>query len=286
MSLKRIAVIGAGGFAREVKWLIEEINAQTPVFEFVGYFVSDLSRIGEHDSRDEIRGTTAWLRENRSHVDALAIGIGTPAARLNVSRELAPEFPPEFWPALIHPSVRYDRATCQIGHGVIIGAGSIATVYVRCEPFSMVNLSCTIGHESVIRRGSVLNPTVNISGGVDIGEGVLVGTGAQVLQYLSVGKGATVGGGAVVTKDVPPGVTVVGMPAKPLAPRQPREAVSVTATLLQQAAAAFVLPEGSREQPALAELGVAVRSMTTATAADETSKPRGSRNGVAREEDT
>jgi serine acetyltransferase len=41
-----------------------------------------------------------------------------------------------------------------------------------------------------------------------------MGTGAQVLQYLKVGRGATVGAGAVVTKAVPEGVTVMGIPAK------------------------------------------------------------------------
>ena len=217
MSTKRIVVIGAGGFARELKWLIREISAlDRSDYEFVGYVVSDLTRLGELDSRDEVRGDLAWLRANRSQVDALAIGIGTPAARLAVSRELA-DFPPEYWPALVHPTARYDRETCTVGHGVILAAGVIATVNVHFEPFSMANLACTIGHESIIGAGSVLNPTVNISGGVDIGEGVLVGTGAQVLQYLRIGQGAVVGAGAVVTKDVPPGVTVVGVPAKPLA---------------------------------------------------------------------
>ena len=85
----------------------------------------------------------------------------------------------------------------------------------------MVNLLCTIGHESVIGRGAVLNPTVNISGGVTIGEGVLIGTGAQVLQYLTVGENATVGAGAVVSKNVEPGTTVVGIPAKPLNKQRP-----------------------------------------------------------------
>jgi serine acetyltransferase len=65
----------------------------------------------------------------------------------------------------------------------------------------------------------VLNPTVNISGGVTLGRGVLVGTGAQILQYVSVGDHATVGAGAVVTKPVAESTTVVGMPAKPRAPR-------------------------------------------------------------------
>ena len=80
----------------------------------------------------------------------------------------------------------------------------------------MVNLACTLGHESRIGEGSVLNPTVNISGGVVLDKGVLVGTGAQILQYVQIGEGATVGAGAVVNRDVPAGVTVVGIPAKPL----------------------------------------------------------------------
>lgn len=216
MSLKRIVVFGAGGFAREVKWLIQEINAQTPTYEFVGYAVSDTGRKDERESRDEIVGDVAWLRANRSRIDALAMGIGTPAARLAIPRELAADFPPECWPALVHPTVLYDRGTCQVGHGVILCAGTIVTVNVRLEPFCMVNLSCTIGHEAVIGAGSVINPTVNISGGVTVGEGALVGTGAQVLQYLRVGEGAVVGVGSVVINDVPPGVTVFGAPARPM----------------------------------------------------------------------
>ena len=49
-----------------------------------------------------------------------------------------------------------------------------------------------------------------------LGAAVIVGTGAQVLQYLKIGDGATVGAGAVVTRDVLPGETVTGVPARPL----------------------------------------------------------------------
>lgn len=216
MSKRRIVILGAGGFAREVRWLVEEIDAAQPGLEFLGYVVSDLARPGEHDSKAEVLGDVSWLLANRGKFDALAIGIGTPAARLKVSSELLPQFPEDHWPALVHPSARMDRRSARIGPGVLVCAGVMGTVNLNLEPFSLVNLSCTLGHECVIGRGSVLNPTVNISGGVLIGEGALVGTGAQVLQYLKVGKGATVGGGAVVTKDVADGVTVVGAPAKPL----------------------------------------------------------------------
>lgn len=215
----RIVVVGAGGFAREVRWLIEEMARAGESVAFAGYVVSDLSRLGEHDSRSEVRGDLAWLRDQRGAFDALAIGIGTPASRLKVSSELLADFPEDRWPALVHPSVHLDRGSARIGAGALVCAGVVGTVNVDLAPFCMVNLACTLGHEARVGRGSVLNPTVNLSGGVILEEGVLVGTGAQVLQYLLVGKGATVGAGAVVTKDVAPGVTVVGMPAKPVQPR-------------------------------------------------------------------
>lgn len=217
MSARRLLVVaGAGGFAREVRWLLGEIDATSPNYEFAGYVVSDLEKLGEHDSRAEVLGDFEWLRTKGRHIHAAAIGIGTPAARIRVAEALIEACPWLEWPALVHPTVRLDKGTCELARGVLLCAGTIATVNVRFGEFAMVNLSCTIGHESVVGRGAVLNPTVNISGGVMIGSGALIGTGAQVLQYLSVGDGSTVGSGAVVTKDVPPGETVVGIPAKAL----------------------------------------------------------------------
>lgn len=222
MSHMRLVIVGAGGFAREVRWLSQEITAaRSPRegYDFVGYVVSDPATAGPHDSRDEILGDLGWLATRRGAWDVLALGIGNAAPRLRVADELEPLWGPDCWPALVHPTVRMDTASCRLGHGVLICAGVLGTVNLDFAPFAMANLSVTIGHESRIGRAACLNPTVNISGGVTIGAGTLVGTGAQVLQYLEVGAGATVGAGAVVAKPVAAGVTVVGIPAKPLAPR-------------------------------------------------------------------
>jgi sugar O-acyltransferase (sialic acid O-acetyltransferase NeuD family) len=210
---KRIAIVGASGFAREVAWLIRDINHSEKSYEFVGFIVSDLSKLGERDSQEDVLGDYNWIRLNREKIDALAIGIGAPSIRLKVASELAASFQELEWPVLIHPTAQFDRASAKVGHGTIVCAGVIGTVNLMLDPFVTVNLACTIAHEARLGRGCVLNPTVNISGGVSLEEGVLVGTGAQILQYVHVGSGATVGAGAVVVRDVAQGETVFGVPA-------------------------------------------------------------------------
>ena len=71
-----------------------------------------------------------------------------------------------------------------------------------------------VGHDAVIGADCEFAPGTVICGYVEIGDRVKIGVNASILPYRKVGEGARVGAGAVVTKDVQPGVTVVGNPAR------------------------------------------------------------------------
>jgi sugar O-acyltransferase (sialic acid O-acetyltransferase NeuD family) len=212
-----LVIVGAGGFAREVRMVARDITRagdRPEAYEFVGYVVSDPAAPGPHDSGDEIIGDLGWLAAHGDSWDVLALGIGYAAPRLKVADELAAVWGPDRWPALVHPSAVVDHDSCTLGHGAFVAPLAVMTVGVSLGPFAAVNYACTVGHESVVGRGSTLLPGSNVGGGVVIGDGVMVGSGAQVLQYLEIGDRVRIGAGSLVTKSVPAGKTAVGMPAR------------------------------------------------------------------------
>ena len=87
--------------------------------------------------------------------------------------------------------------------------------------FTVVGETAEIGDNVTIYQSVTLGGT-NPSNGVGgkrhptLRDGVVIGSGAQILGPVTVGEGAKVGANAVVTKDIAPGATVVGIPAKPV----------------------------------------------------------------------
>ena len=103
-----------------------------------------------------------------------------------------------------------------MGQGCYIGPLTAVTTHVRLGGGVQVNAGCTLSHDVVVGAFTTIAPGVHMAGGVVVEDGATIYTGAAVLPQIRIGRGAIVGAGAVVTSDVHPGVTVVGVPAKPL----------------------------------------------------------------------
>ncbi|WP_262706984.1 NeuD/PglB/VioB family sugar acetyltransferase [Chryseobacterium bernardetii] len=120
------------------------------------------------------------------------------------------------FPNLIHPTVIIGDDNVKLGKGNIICASVIITVDIELEDFIILNLLCTVGHDTIIKSYSSFMPSVNVSGEVVINDGVYVGTGAKIINLLEIGENTIVGAGAVVSKSLPANCTAVGIPAKPI----------------------------------------------------------------------
>lgn len=210
--MKKIAIIGAGGFGREVKMLIDQINAVLPRYEFIGYY-DDGKEKGISINNFPILGKVSDLNEVTEEI-SVALALGNPVYKKNVVALI--DNPKVTFETLIHPNVLIGNDEVSIGKGTVICAGNIITCNVEIKDYVTINLACTIGHDTILENFVSMMPGVNVSGEVTLEEAVYVGTGAKIINQVSVGKNTTIGAGAVVSKTIPENCTAVGIPAKPI----------------------------------------------------------------------
>lgn len=209
--MEKIAIVGSGGFAREVLTLINDINEVKPQYEIVGFVGLDKSQsihgypvIGNDE---EVNLTLEPL--------SLVIAVGEPHLKAKIKAKYNNSL--ISFPTLIHPSILIgDNQSVLFGEGCVVCAGCILTTDIQINDFVTLNLMCTVGHDTVIESYSSFMPSVNISGEVCIREGVYVGTGAKIINQVEIGEKTIVGAGAIVAKSLPANCTAVGVPAKPI----------------------------------------------------------------------
>ena len=214
---RKVAIIGCGGFGREVLWLIRNHNdavklrknRSTEVYDVVGFVDDDVAMHGKTLCDVPVLGSEDWLLAHKGVCAVCA--VGDPRARIRVTSRL--QRSGVVFPTLIDPSVRMSSFV-EIGAGAVICAGTIITTQVSIGNHVQINPNSTIAHDVVIHDYVTIAPAVNVSGTVEIGYGAYLGTNCSVIQNLRIGRGAIVGAGAVVDRDVEENVVSVGVPSR------------------------------------------------------------------------
>jgi sugar O-acyltransferase (sialic acid O-acetyltransferase NeuD family) len=202
-------IIGNGGFAKEILFLLKEVYG--PSVDFGGFIDfqpkhNEIVCLGQKfPVLDEDEFLKSWNKDCN-----LFLGIGEP----RLIQKIVNKFGEFNFPNLIHPSVVGHFDSIRIGSGNIITAGCVLTVDISIGSYNIFNLNTTIGHDTTIGNFNVFNPGSHISGSLNISNSILFGTNSAVLQGLKIGSKSIIGAGSLVNKNVEENTVVVGVPAR------------------------------------------------------------------------
>lgn len=203
--MKKIVIVGAGGFGREIAWVIERINAARPIFEILG-FCDDAA-----DKQNGVCGAYPLLGsfseiKGRFGLVGFFCAIGNNRVRQEVTMNA---YAQGHEPVSVVDPTAVIAQDVKTGRGCFVGIGSVVSVGSVIREGVIVNHQVCVGHDVMVGGFAQLCPGVCVSGGCEIGEGALLGTQAGTIPLKRVGAWATVGAGMTALRDVEDGATVV-----------------------------------------------------------------------------
>lgn len=210
------AVYGASGFGREVMPLARTTLSKNETETYDLLFIDD-ALSGESINGHSVVSFKQFitLGSDKKYV-LLAI------ADSKVREQLFNKFQDYSifnWSIYAENSMLMDE--CIIGENSILSPFVTLTSNITIGKSFHANIYSYVAHDCIIGDFVTFAPAVKCNGNVEIGDHAYIGTGAIIKQGkpgrpIRIGAGAIVAAGAVVTKNVPDGITVVGNPAAPL----------------------------------------------------------------------
>lgn len=205
-----LVLVGASGLAREV--------IAAGIAGVAGILDDDEKRRGARVSGVTVVGSVG---DAHQRTEQLLVCVGPSAPRRCVVRRLQDDGAGDSrFATFVARSARVGT-TSIVNAGSILLDGVVVTADVSIGRHVVIMPNCTITHDDVIDDVATLAAGVTLGGGVTVGASAYLGMNASVRQGVTIGAGAIVGMGAVVLRDIPPGETWAGVPARPLKSRAP-----------------------------------------------------------------
>lgn len=200
---RTLYVIGAGGHAKEV---LATAQAQGWPAESICVVDDAPQAQGKRVLGFPVTGPGAPVLDDPEALAVLAIGANHVRARLASTARCS-------FATLVHPSAVV-HGSCLLGAGTVVFAGAVLQPEARLGAQVIIGSSATVSHDCQLGDAVHLAPGVRLAGAVRVGARSALGTGAVVIPGISIGEEVTIGAGAAVIRDLPSGVTAVGVPAR------------------------------------------------------------------------
>lgn len=208
---RRLLIVGAGGFGREVLQWAEDIAAQGCDWKIGGFLDADPAALDAYECPYQVLNSPQQYEP--CDADLLVCAIGDPATRMTVAADLTSRG--AAFATLVHPTAIVGSRSV-LNEGCVICPRVTITTDIRLGRHVIVNAHSTIGHDVTIGDCCSLFSHCDVTGGATLEPGVTMGSHAVVLPAVRVGEFARVSAGSVVSRRVKPFTTVFGVPAKKL----------------------------------------------------------------------
>lgn len=159
----------------------------------------------------DVKGDTRALLEKLADFDGVLVALGDNHIRALKQKELTTAGANLV--TIVHPSAVVSPHAL-LGAGTVVLANAVVNAFASISDGGIINTGAVIEHDCVIDDFVHVSPNAVLAGEVKIGQQVWVGACASIKQLTTVKSSSVVGMGAVVIRDVPPNVTVIGNPAK------------------------------------------------------------------------
>lgn len=204
---------GAAGHALVLNDLIQEqggrIIALADIRRDLTPIISSIPILNDKET------LASWISQNQKRPIAAACAIGGAHGGDRLSYLDWFEQEGLEIPALIHSSAVISKSA-RYGDGSHVLAGAILSADAKIGRGTIINTGSTIDHGCIVGNGVHVAPGTTLCGETIIEDFAFIGAGSTILPRIRIGRGAIVGAGSVVTKDIPKGITVAGVPAREL----------------------------------------------------------------------